>query len=95
MKIDIVRRGQILMADQGSYDYYNIVGVFVVIADFNQPDELAKYLAGRPDEAGKHGFKHMEYLSSLIANGLLMKIQYDRWYLGDGDCEGVIVAHPG
>jgi hypothetical protein len=86
----IAKAGKLLCVDRGEYSDYEVIGLFVVLRDFNPRAELGEYLAANPDDiidhceygVEIHRFNEDAYFAVLLAKGLLMKVEYGTLYLG-------------
>jgi len=76
------KKGKLLCLDCGEYSDYSVEGFFVVLEDFNPFDKLDEYLKEKPGQATRYEFEYREYLARLIADGLLLEIDYGTLYLG-------------
>lgn len=77
----IAKAGKLLCVDQGSYSDYNVIGFFVVLADFDPMVELESFLSDAPDQ--RDIFKSDAFLARLISKGFLLEVEHGSLYLGD------------
>jgi len=78
----IAKAGKLLCIDQGEYSDYSVTGFFVVLKDFDPLAELAKHLEANPEQKERYHFREHSYLAFLLAQGLLMEVEYGTLYLG-------------
>lgn len=78
----IARAGTILLADEGEYSDYGVVGLFRVLADFDPMGELASYLADRPEQVARYHFERTEFVAYLQRKALIEDMPYGEFYLG-------------
>lgn len=75
------KAGTLLIVDEGCYSDYNVVGFFVVLRDFKPYEELEKWLASHPDQRDDYNYHADEFFASLLAQGLLLEIDYGELHL--------------
>ena len=77
------KAGKLLCISKGSYSDYSVVGFFVVLKDFFPYKELAERLNSNPDQMDNYCFEEDSFLASMLANGLLLEIEYGTMHLTD------------
>lgn len=85
-QLKIAKAGKLLCVDRGSSSDYNVTGFFVVLRDFDPRAELDEYLTAHADQREEYRFEQDAYLSTLLAKGLLIEIEYGTLYLGEYAC---------
>lgn len=78
----IAKAGKLLCVDSGEYSAYSVHGFFVVLRDFDPLAELAAHMDAHPEQRERYHFRQESYLAALLANGLLMEVDYGTLYLG-------------
>lgn len=78
----IAKAGTILLADEGEYSDYGVVGLFRVLSDFSPMGELADYLADHPEQQERYNFERGGFVSHLLRKLLIEDIPYGEFYLG-------------
>ena len=77
------KAGKLLCVSKGAYSNYSVVGFFVVLKDFCPADELAKHLNNNLYQRDNYCFEEDSFLSSMLANGVLLEIEYCTMHLTD------------
>jgi len=77
------KAGNLLCVSKGAYSNYSVVGFFVVLKDFCPADELAKHLNNNLYQRDNYCFEEDSFLSSMLANGVLLEIEYCTMHLTD------------
>lgn len=84
----IAKAGTLVCVSMGKYDDYEVNGFFVVLRDFYPMAELASHLAEHPEQRERFQFEQENFLQTLLAKGLLMKVDYGNLFLGgDLSCD--------
>lgn len=74
--------GDIICIGAGGW-YYRVIGLCVVLKDFDPNQELEIYLEAHPKERREAVFDEKEYFLDLIKRGVLKEINYWDYNLGD------------
>lgn len=82
----IAKAGRLICFDQGEYSDYGVIGFFVALKDFEPDKELAAYLEQNPDKKAEYRFDCGGFLAYLLAQGLLVEVEYSTFYLGEYGC---------
>ena len=83
MSDTMAKAGRLMMIDRGSYNNYEVIGVFVVLSDFDIDVVLKDYLDENPDQGEHYGFSPDQFLSFILKKGLMIEIDLSNLYLGD------------
>jgi hypothetical protein len=78
----IVRAGRLLLIDHGEYSDYSVRGFFVVLRDFAPNERLKAFLTEHVDQQEQYMFDDDAFINALIAQGLLLEIDYARMFTG-------------
>lgn len=78
----LARAGSLVCVDHGEYSDYSVRGFFVVLKEFDPRERVEAHLAEHPEQRETYQFDDDGYLASLIAQGLLLEIQYSTIYTG-------------
>lgn len=78
----VAKAGRLLCVDHGEYSDYSVRGFFVVLKDFEPRERLEAYLAEHSDQRDRYTFDDDAFLAALIAQGLLLEIEYSTMYTG-------------
>jgi len=78
------KAGSLLCVDHGEYSDYNVRGFFVVLRDFQHRERLDAYLAEpeNREQSERYSFEDDKFIASLIAQGLLLEIEYGTMFTG-------------
>lgn len=80
----IAKAGQLMCIDHGVYSDYQVIGFFVVLKDFDPRECLDAYLTEHSEQRYSfNSFNHHMFLGALIAQGLLLEIEYGTMFLGE------------
>lgn len=83
MKKDSVSKvGERILASNGEYSDYQVMGLFVVAKQFCWAAELAEFLEKNPEQATNYRFNDYQFLAGLSAKGLLDDLSYREVHLG-------------
>jgi hypothetical protein len=77
-----LKAGKIISVEHGEYGDHCFMGFFVVKTEFDHAAELEEYLVAHPEQRVDYKFKEHQFLTVLIAKGLLQEIELDTLYLG-------------
>jgi hypothetical protein len=90
----IAKAGKLLCVDSGEYSDYSVHGFFVVLRDFDPMTELADHLEAHPEQRESYRFEKDSYLAALLANGLLMEVDYGTLYVGSYSSHESVIFTP-
>ena len=78
----IAKAGKLICVEHGEFSDYSVIGFFVVLQDFDPMEKLKHYLTLHPKQNERYNFEKDMFLASLLAEGLLLEIDYGTFYLG-------------
>ena len=78
----MVKAGRLICIDHGEYSDYSVRGFFVALRDFDPRERLDAFLDEHTDQREGYGFDDDAFIASLIAQGLLLEIEYSTIYTG-------------
>lgn len=88
-----IKAGTLVCVDHGEYSAYNVLGFFVALQDFKPLAKLKGFLKTKETD---YYFQSDEFLASLIAQGLLLEIEYYTLFLGAyANADSVGFTRPG
>lgn len=77
------KTGQLVCIDCGEYSDYSVLGIFVVLKDFDPLHVLEEFLTSRPEQRKPYCFEQFEFLATLLEKKLLRELEYGTLYLGN------------
>ena len=83
--MDIAKAGTYLCVNYGEDSNCENVGVYQVCRSFTPMRELSLWLQSHPEQKEVYGFHPSEFVSYLLAERFLVKIQYGTFFLGSYD----------
>lgn len=81
-----IKKGQIILFDEGVYNYYSVLAICKAKVDFDTELVLNEYLEANPAQKERYSFRGYEFVKWLEVKQLIETIETVNWYLsGYGD----------